>query len=67
MVKEDVELHHKEKYAKIETPAMQGKKSATIIHYFDKVKFTLYYLLILYISLKLLHIFFFNMIVIKEF
>ena len=46
MVREDVELHYTEKYAKIETPAMQGKKSATIIHYFDKVKFTLYYLLI---------------------
>ena len=49
MVKEDVELHYREKYTKIETPAMQGKKSATIIHYFDKVQFKLYYLLIVYI------------------
>ena len=66
MVREDVELHYTEKYAKIETPAMQGKKSATIIHYFDKVKCTLYYLLVLYfillVYLKLLHIFLLNII-----
>ena len=58
MVREEVELHYREKYAKIETPAMQGKKSATIIHYFDKVKFTLYYVLIMYILVLNFSIFF---------
>ena len=39
MVSEDVDLYHREKYAKIETPAMKGKKSATIIRDFDRVNF----------------------------
>ena len=37
---EDIEIHYGEKYIKIEAPAIRGKTAATIIHNFEKVKFT---------------------------
>ena len=59
MMAEDVGLHYKEKYMKINTQALKGSTSAEIYYDNTRVKFDI--LPILCCNLKLLHILLFYM------